>query len=77
MQVTDLTAFLEDRQFLAAFCGGCRAKPKAPWEDCPADGDPKDRDCVRRRHFLDIEEKLKEVAQENAIIMKSAGCLVN
>lgn len=74
-RATDLTGLLEEPCFMAAFCGGCRVAPKAPWEDCPALGDPRDEDCIRRRYFLSIEKTLEGAQTDIIIDMQDAGCV--
>lgn len=74
-RASDVTGLLEDPRFLDAFCGGCRVAPRAPWEDCPAGGDPRDDDCPRRRAFADIEVRLEEISREIAERLEDAGCV--
>lgn len=74
-RASDVTGILEDPRFLDAFCGGCRVAPRAPWEDCPAGGDPRDEDCIRKRAFAEIEELLEDAGKDIAAIMEAEGCI--
>lgn len=74
-RVADLSSFLEDPQFLSAFCGGCPQAPKLYFQECIASGDPAQRECPRQRYFLDIEEHLNRAEKEIIATMKSAECI--
>ena len=74
-RAADLSPFLEDSIFLGAFCGGCPLAPKLYFEECPAGGDPRDRDCPRRWCFHEIERIIEGAQTDIVITMREAGCV--
>ena len=68
-----LDSLLEEGDFLEAFCAGCSAIPKEPYEECPAYNNPGDDRCIRHGAWENITEILKVAQSDIARTIKHAG----
>lgn len=67
---------LETVRFLEVFCSGCPCQPELPIEACPVGNNPRDEECKRHRHFLEIEGTLEGAHMDIILTLRHMGVAV-